>query len=607
MLKRFGGLFFFLVLSAILLCPACQYRQHEALSNRQAVQTLDQWTWQKSDNETTAIQLPHTFDKLAPRTSIILTTTVNQPGDYLLLKSVYTPFRLYADGKLICTSGTADSYPGFFLDPPTLLQLIPLPDTTAPTELRLELLSPIQREQLRVPSMETGEKADLLLPIVQKNGLSFILSLLLLFLSLLPIAAGLFLLKEKEIRQAFFQLGIFGFCVGLWSFAECNLTVFFLPYPSLLYLLAFLGFFSFSIPLLNFGLCVLRLPNSRLLRFQIHLTWLAVLSSMALQYTGIIGFAQSAYFFHIMLPVSLSMFALQICWAAWKQQNVMARRFAVPMSILAFAALLELLNYQIRFIDSVSFFFQVGSLLFILSLGVLAIRFMQESLKMREERKQMEFELRLAERQTEVQRTQYAILTEHERILREQRHDLRHQLIVLKSYSLQGDAESLQRYIDELTAKIPVEKDLFLCSNFVVNSMALYFQSIARHNGIRLELQLTAIEEKNGTIRDSDLCIILGNLLENAIEACGYLPPEQRWISLHSRIYAKKLILVMENSYDGIYSRQSGSFYSRKRDEKGTGLSSVESVAHKYHGLVDFQPGQNTFVSSIYLELAQRT
>ena len=607
MLKRFGGLFFFLVLSAILLCPACQYRQHEALSNRQAVQTLDQWTWQKSDNETTAIQLPHTFDKLAPRTSIILTTTVNQPGDYLLLKSVYTPFRLYADGNLICTSGTADSYPGFFLDPPTLLQLIPLPDTTAPTELRLELLSPIQREQLRVPSMETGEKADLLLPIVQKNGLSFILSLLLLFLSLLPIAAGLFLLKEKEIRQAFFQLGIFGFCVGLWSFAECNLTVFFLPYPSLLYLLAFLGFFSFSIPLLNFGLCVLRLPNSRLLWFQIHLTWLAVLSSMALQYTGIIGFAQSAYFFHIMLPVSLSMFALQICWAAWKQQNVMARRFAVPMSILAFAALLELLNYQIRFIDSVSFFFQVGSLLFILSLGVLAIRFMQESLKMREERKQMEFELRLAERQTEVQRTQYAILTEHERILREQRHDLRHQLIVLKSYSLQGDAESLQRYIDELTAKIPVEKDLFLCSNFVVNSMALYFQSIARHNGIRLELQLTAIEEKNGTIRDSDLCIILGNLLENAIEACGYLPPEQRWISLHSRIYAKKLILVMENSYDGIYSRQSGSFYSRKRDEKGTGLSSVESVAHKYHGLVDFQPGQNTFVSSVYLELAQRT
>ena len=607
MLKRFGGLFFFLVLSAILLCPACQYRQHEALSNRQAVQTLDQWTWQKSDNETTAIQLPHTFDKLAPRTSIILTSTVNQPGDYLLLKSVYTPFRLYADGKLICTSGTADSYPRFFLDPPTLLQLIPLPDTAAPTELRLELLSPIQREQLRVPSMETGEKADLLLPIVQKNGLSFILSLLLLFLSLLPIAAGLFLLKEKEIRQAFFQLGIFGFCVGLWSFAECNLTVFFLPYPSLLYLLAFLGFFSFSIPLLNFGLCVLRLPNSRLLRFQIHLTWLAVLSSMALQYTGIIGFAQSAYFFHIMLPVSLSMFALQICWAAWKQQNVMARRFAVPMSILAFAALLELLNYQIRFIDSVSFFFQVGSLLFILSLGVLAIRFMQESLKMREERKQMEFELRLAERQTEVQRTQYAILTEHERILREQRHDLRHQLIVLKSYSLQGDAESLQRYIDELTAKIPVEKDLFLCSNFVVNSMALYFQSIARHNRIRLELQLTAIEEKNGTIRDSDLCIILGNLLENAIEACGYLPPEQRWISLHSRIYAKKLILVMENSYDGIYSRQSGSFYSRKRDEKGTGLSSVESVAHKYHGLVDFQPGQNTFVSSVYLELAQRT
>lgn len=602
-LKRFGSMLLIFLLAGLILYPACQYPQHESLANRQSVQPLEHWTWQRTASETNSIQLPYTFKDLPARTPIILTTTVAGPGDYMLIKSIYAPFRLYIDNVLAYSSEDLDSYPGFFLDPPTQLQLIPLPDTSSSLKLRLEYLSPIQRTELRIPVIETGGKADLRLPIFQQSGIAFILSLLLLFLSLLPIAAALFLLRKKDISQAFLQLGLFGLCVGVWSFSECDLTVLFLPYPSLLYLLAFLGLFTFSIPLLKFGLCILRLPKSQLLRFQIHFTEFAVFIAICLQLTGTVGFAQNVYFFRIFLPLSLSLFAFQLCRAAWKQKNDIARRFAVPITILACAAVLELLNYQLRFTNNISFFFLLGSLLFILSLGILTIRFIQSSLRLHEEKKRLEFELRLAERQTDVQRTQYAILTEHEQILREQRHDLRHQLIVLKSYSQQRDNATLENYIDELTAKIPLEKDLFFCSNFVVNSLALYFQSLAKHKGIHLELQLTAIAEKNGSIQDSDLCIILGNLLENAMEACAYLPPEQRWIQLQSRIYAQKLILIMKNSYDGFYSCKDGMFYSRKRPEKGTGLASVESVAHKYHGLVDFQPEDNCFVSAVYLLL----
>ena len=286
-------------------------------------------------------------------------------------------------------------------------------------------------------------------------------------------------------------------------------------------------------------------------------------------------------------------------------KNPVARRFVIPMSIFALAALLEVLNYKFRFTNNLSFFFQTGSVLFILSLAVLCIHFMQESLKMKEEKKQMNFSLLLAEQQTEVQRHQYAVLTEHEKVLREQRHDLRHQLIVLKSYSMENDQESLQNYIDELTAKIPVEKDLFLCRNFVMNSMALYFRSLAKKQQIDLTLQLAAIGEKNGPIQDSDLCVILGNLLENAIEASAYLPAEQRRITLTSRIYNKKLFILMDNSYDGFCSQKSGVFYSRKRADKGTGLASIETVASKYHGMVSFEPGDKNFVSSVYLELTE--
>ena len=606
MAKKFILYLFVISLLITLLYPACMYQQAHKAST-QNIQTLTYWTAKTDDTpKERIIQLPYTFEHLAPRTPITLTKTVLHPGSFICIKSVYAPFRLYADDALIYESGQPDSYPAFFQDPPTLTKIIPLPaDTDESMNLRLEYQSPKQRSELRLPLITTGDNADLLLMVFQDTGLTFILSLMLLSLSLLPIVAALFLIKEKDIAQAFLQLGLFGFSISLWSFSECNLTAFILPYPSLLYLLAFLGLFTCTIPLLKFGLCTLGLRKPWLLQVQIHLTQAAVMIAIVLQYTGIIGFAQSVYFFHILLPLSLSAFSLQILWATLKYKNPVARRFVIPMGILALAALLEVLNYKFRFTNNLSFFFQIGSVLFILSLAVLCIHFMQESLKMKEEKKQMEFDLLLAERQTEVQRHQYAILTEHEKVLREQRHDLRHQLIVLKSYSMENDQESLQNYIDELTAKIPVEKDLFLCRNFVVNSMALYFRSLAKKQQIDLTLQLAAIGEKNGPIQDSDLCVILGNLLENAIEASAYLPAEQRRITLTSRIYNKKLFILMDNSYDGFCSQKSGVFYSRKRADKGTGLASIETVASKYHGMVSFEPGDKNFVSSVYLELTE--
>ena len=593
------------ILLLLLLYPACHYRQTQ-IPEQNNRQLLSYWNCQQADGESQPILLPHTFHGLAPRTPLTLTTTVQVPSDTCLyIKSIYSPFRLYADDQLLYESGQPGSYPSFFQDPPTLLQCIPLPAAAAPVTLRLEYLSPSQRNELFIPNIEMGSKTSLLLPNFQQNGFSFLFSLLLLFLSLLLFAAAALLRRKRNdhICQAFLQLGLFAFSVGIWSFGECNLTGLFFPYPSLLYLFAFSGLFTCTIPLLKFGLFTLGLQHPHWLHIQIHLMQLAVITALFLQYTGILGLARSMYFFHIFLPLSLLLFAVQIFWAAWKHNNTMARRFAFPMGILAVSAILELINYQLRFTNVLSLFFQLGVLLFILSLVILSIHFIQKSLKTQEEKKQLEFDLLMAERQTEVQRTQYAILTEHEQLLRQQRHDLRHQLIVLKSYNEQGDKESMQHYLDELTAKIPVEKDLFLCHNFVVNSVALYYQSLARKQQIDLSLQLISIDEQNGPIQDSDLCVILGNLLENAIEACSYLAPEKRRIKLNSRIHGQKLFLLMENSYDGFCAQKSGIFFSRKRSGKGTGLSSIESVAHKYHGMVDFQPGPDTFFSSIFLEL----
>ncbi len=594
--------FLLLILLVALLYPASRYRQQ--LASPEMLQPLTNWSIQQDGGSLHAITLPHTFHELAPHTSIILTTVVQtKPADHLMIKSVYSSFRLYANGTLLYEAGQDGSYPGYLLDPPTLIQIIPLPDTGKPITLQLEFLSPSQRTELTIPRIEVGDKTALLRPIFQQNGFSFLFSQLLLFLSFLLLIAAFCLARQEDFFHAFLQLGLFSLSVGLWSFGECNLTAFFLPYPSLLYLLSFAGLFTCTIPLLRFGLCILKLHHPLLLRLQIYLLQAAVLIAFLLQLTGKIGFNRSMYFFHIFLPLSLLAFALQIFWEVWKYNNGTAKRFAPPMGILAFFSLLELLNYQLRFTNVLSLFFQIGVFLFILSLGVLCIRFLQNSLRIKEEKQRLEFDLTLAERKTEVQRTQYDILTDHEKRLREQRHDLRHQLIVLKSYTEQGDYKNLQQYLAELTAQIPRESELCLCSNFVVNSVALYYQELAKKQQIPLTMELQAIDKIGNQVKGSDLCIILGNLLENAIEASSYLPPEKRKITVSSMIYTKKLFLLIDNQYDGVFVRKSGTFFSRKRSGKGIGLSSVESVLHKYHGGMECRPEQDTFSISLYLEL----
>ena len=590
----------FLFLLVLLLYPASLYQQ-ELSSSPEPVLPLENWQAQQGDGPLQPVQLPHMFSDLDARTVVTLTTDASiNPNDYILIKSVYAPFRLYVDDELLYSSGQSGSYPDFFLDPPTQICLLPLPAHDKLVTLRLEYSSPNQRTELAVPMISLGTRADLVTPIFQQNVLSYLFSLSLLILSLLLIMAAV-LLHQQDLSQAFLQLGVFALSVSIWSFSECDLTNVLFPYPSLWYLLSFLGLFTCTMPLIKFGIHVLGLQHPGLLKFQVYLIQGSILIAMVLQYTKCIGFAQSMYFFHLLLPLSLLIFSLQLGLASWRYGNAIAREFALPMGILAFFSIMELINYQLRFTNTLSLFFQVGVFLFILSLGVLCIRFVQRTLKLKEETKQLEFDLLLAARQTEVQRTQYEILTEHEKTLREQRHDLRHQLIVLKSYSEQGELEKLRQYINELTAQIPVEKDLFFCQNFVVNSVALYYRSLAQKYQIRLSLQLTAIAKQNGLVKDSDLCIIIGNLLENAIEASLHLPIGQREITMATRLCDNKLLIYMQNCYDGQYNQKDGRFYSRKRNGKGTGLSSVEHVVQNYHGQVEFEPGTDQFITSLYI------
>ena len=109
---------------------------------------------------------------------------------------------------------------------------------------------------------------------------------------------------------------------------------------------------------------------------------------------------------------------------------------------------------------------------------------------------------------------------------------------------------------------------------------------------------------------DNDLCLVFGNLIENAIEACRRMDTSDslnekssHFIRLHAHVHYKTLIITMDNSFDGHVSIQNGKYRSSKRDDYGIGLSSIRSVAGKYDGDVAFEAADGVFQSSVYLQI----
>lgn len=228
--------------------------------------------------------------------------------------------------------------------------------------------------------------------------------------------------------------------------------------------------------------------------------------------------------------------------------------------------------------------------------------FIQYAFQIQTKNRQLEYELFLAEKQREMQKERYALLSETAASLKAQRHDLHHQLAVIRNYNENGEKEKLDSYLSGLIAKIPVAAEKALCTNEAVNAVALYYHAMAKKAGIQDILVSLDIPSDTGCVPESDLCVIVGNLLENALAACSGLNGNPTFIHMRSRLQYGILTITMDNSCPDIRPEADGSFRSQKAGG-GTGLISIRAVAEKYEGNARFTAENGIFSSSVYLRL----
>lgn len=208
---------------------------------------------------------------------------------------------------------------------------------------------------------------------------------------------------------------------------------------------------------------------------------------------------------------------------------------------------------------------------------------------------------RLITLQLRMQEAQYEKLLENIEKTKRLRHDWRHHLMTLNGIAESGDIQEVQRYLKELLPEYGAGKDISLCRNHVVDVILQHYAGIAENCNIEMEA-IADIPQDCG-ISDTDLCIIFGNLVENAAEACIRQKEGAKYIRVSACMKGRQLILMVKNTHGNTIDRKSGIFYSTKHEGEGVGLPSVRKVAEKYQGIMKAEFDKSHFSAYVILNV----
>lgn len=200
-----------------------------------------------------------------------------------------------------------------------------------------------------------------------------------------------------------------------------------------------------------------------------------------------------------------------------------------------------------------------------------------------------------------VESRRYAELRTYMEQTRHLRHDFRQHLRVISGLTESGNLDALKTYLHQYESEIG-DAPALLCSNPAVDAIAGYYALWASQKQIPIHWNLNLPDQL--PLPEADLCMLMGNLLENALLASENLPTEERDVSVVCQMLSPAMLgLIVENRYDGTLKRHGDTLYSTRHSGGGTGLISVKSAVRKYNGQLTLNTENKTFRVHILLNL----
>lgn len=183
------------------------------------------------------------------------------------------------------------------------------------------------------------------------------------------------------------------------------------------------------------------------------------------------------------------------------------------------------------------------------------------------------------------------------------RHDLNGYLVDLKAAIQSGETMEAEKKIDAILKHNQIYRnEVSRSGNLVIDSLINYKYSLAQKEGIGMNCYVFVPEQM--PFDGADMCIILGNLLDNAMEAVSTLPEGRRHVEVSVSQVKGSLSIMVQNPYAGkIRESSSGQILTGKQDgtNHGIGLPSVQRTVEKYNGELLTDYGDGIFKATVLL------
>lgn len=198
-----------------------------------------------------------------------------------------------------------------------------------------------------------------------------------------------------------------------------------------------------------------------------------------------------------------------------------------------------------------------------------------------------------------MQQTQYEMLCTAIEETRQARHDMRHHFAALSALAGKKEWDELEKYLSTARKNIP-DCDLNLCDNPAVDGVAGHYSVLFKGYGIPFSMELDLPYKL--PISDIDICLVMSNLLENALEASLRTDETKRHISVRAYLHSDNVVLIcVENTFDGEIEEKNGIFKSSKRKTNGVGIQSIRNITEKNGGYSKFTYSDGEFCANIML------
>ena len=209
---------------------------------------------------------------------------------------------------------------------------------------------------------------------------------------------------------------------------------------------------------------------------------------------------------------------------------------------------------------------------------------------------------RMGEYQDKILRTQREEVQTIYRTMRGWRHDYHNLMQKMKAHLALGQIPEVLDYLDQLEQDLDEIDIAIKTGNVTVDAILSSKLSVAA--GKQIEINCKAKVPEKLSVSDVDLCVILGNLIDNGVDSCERMEEtDRKFIRVYIGIFKEQLYLSVMNSTKEKKRRKEWEFVSSKRGSHGFGLGRIDQIVDKYEGYINRKNEPGAFATEIMLPL----